>query len=587
MFSAINETWRAVCRIYRLFSPKQKRILIVAMIMMAITGSFAAVPPLLIGILVDGMLASEFSTFRSALPFLALIFVVIVTNVAITVFRKWMVEDLCTRVQKDQTERIIGHLLCVDLAVFNDERLGSLNGRLHRSIEGLIRLIKLGFLQFFPAVFCALCALTVAAYNDVVIGCVMFASVFVSITIVLWQVASQKGIRIDLLRSREALDGTIVEVLGGIETVRATNTERIESTKVASVTERMRSKEILHHIQMALFDAGKFLCESGFHIAVIGLAIWFAIQERISIGEVLTYSMLYLGVATPLRELHRILDEAHESTLRVLDFFDLLDNFPKDTSFDRIEETTATNMSGSVPIIEFDHVDFAYTNASRNAVSEFSIAVEKGSKVAIVGRSGSGKSTVAKLALLLMKVGDGQIRLGGVPISKLTRAQIAASIGYISQFPFVFSGTVIENISYGCDNVSMDDVVLAAKSAELHDEIISLGGYDSLVSERGNNLSGGQRQRLALARLFLKKPELIILDEATASLDNVTESAVQIAIDTLMNRRTVIVIAHRLNTIRNADAVLVMDAGSLVEAGTFEDLTDANGALSRLAMQVE
>lgn len=245
---------------------------------MAITGGLSTVPPLVIGGLVDDMLTTQYTSFSSAVPFLVTILAVVVTKECVTVCRKLIVENICTRIQKAQTVGLISHLLRVDLSLFGQQRVGSLNGRLHRSIEGLVRLIKLGFLDFFPASFAAVFSVVVAITQQPIIGGVMLLSVVTGIFLILWQVSSQRGIRIDLLRGRESLDGTVVETLGGIETVRAANTEEVEIEKVDQVAEQLREREMCHHIQMSFFDAGKLLGESVFHILTISVAIWYAIN---------------------------------------------------------------------------------------------------------------------------------------------------------------------------------------------------------------------------------------------------------------------------------------------------------------------
>jgi ATP-binding cassette subfamily B protein len=585
MFLVAKETATAATRVFKLFTNKQRCALFVAVAMMAITGGLTTVPPLVIGHLVDDILQSQYESFAPAIPFLFMILAAVVIKELITVCRKWLIEETCTRIQKAQTIGLVSHLLRVDLSLFSQQRVGSLNGRVHRSIEGLTRLVKLGFLDFFPAAFVAAFSLVVALTRQPIIGGVMTVSVVAGILLVLWQVSSQRGIRIGLLRNREAMDGTVVETLGGIETVRASNTEEVEISKVERVAEQLRQREIRHHIQMAFFDAGKFLSESGFHIITISISIWLAIQGQVTVGEVLTYSMLYLSVAAPLRELHRILDEAHESTLRVGDLFALIDDFPQDRSFVEPVNAPLIDMSGTVPVFEFQDVHFVYPNSNGDGhvLNGLTFKVEKGTKVGCVGKSGSGKSTAAKLILRLFERVSGDIRFGGVPIDKVSRKQIAKHVGYVSQSPFVFSGTFRDNICYGNCDASLEEVMQAAKAAQLHNDIERLGGYDAQVAEQGKNLSGGQRQRLVLARLFLRQPEVIILDEATASLDNVTEASVQNALEALTRGRTVFVIAHRLNTIKDADKILVIEDGVLAEVGTYSNLLNSKGALAEFA----
>lgn len=584
MFTAINETIAAARRVAVLFTRYQVRVLCVAIFLMLFTGALTTVPALVVGALVDDMLAGTYATIAPAIPYLGGMLIVVVIRELLTVVRKWVVEDTCTRIQKHQTENLVGHLLQVDLSYFSSSQIGALNGRIHRSIEGLIRLVKLGFLDFLPASLAASFALLVGLSRDPLIGLAMLGSVACGIAIILWQVASQRGIRIGLLRDREKMDGTVVETLSGIETVRVLNTESIEIGRVASVAESLRLKEIRHHIQMALFDAVKLLTESVFHIATISVSVWFAISGRITIGEVLTYSMLYLSVAAPLRELHRILDEAHESTIRVQDLFALLDGVPVDKSFTTPAMIRFDTAELASPMMSFRDVAFSYPGSDRKAIDGVSFRIMPGEKVACVGRSGSGKSTLIKLMLRLMHHQVGEIVFCGRPIEEWSRGEIAERCGLVSQSPFVFSGTVIDNIAYGCSNPSKDEVIDAAKCAQIHDEIMTMGGYDSCVAEQGRNLSGGQRQRIMLARLFLRDPQFLILDEATASLDTITEARVQKALNDLMSNRAAFIVAHRLNTVVASDKVIVMADGAVVEAGRYEELIVMGGQLADLQL---
>jgi ATP-binding cassette subfamily B protein len=201
----------------------------------------------------------------------------------------------------------------------------------------------------------------------------------------------------------------------------------------------------------------------------------------------------------------------------------------------------------------------------------------------VAGRSGSGKSTWIKCLLRLTHPVGGTMMLGGVPLDAVSRDDLARLIGYVGQTPFIFSGTIAENIAYGNNGVAREDVRRAAELANLHDEILAMpGGYDAEVAERGQNLSGGQRQRLAIARILLKNAPILVLDEATSALDTQTEQAVQDAIDAASKGRTTITIAHRLSTIRDADEIIVLDHGEIAERGTHAELLARGGHYAAL-----
>lgn len=500
------------------------------------------------------------------------------------VLRKYLVENAGTQVGKKTLVEVTARLLRVDLNFFGpDIQVGALHGRMHRSIEGLVKMIKLCFLDFFPAMVTALCALVVVSIKNPFLGMAMGLVIPCGLLIVLRQLSTQKGIRIDLLRAKEDIDGKAVELLGGIEYVRAANTETAETEKLERVAEYLRSKEIQHHVWMALYDGVKYLNEGTFLIAVLGLSIYLASRGIISTGDILVYSLLFSNIVNPLREVHRILDEAHESSLRVVDLIHLREK-PIDRSYNESKPAPVKPIT-SAPHIEIKNLSFSYpsSNGRGGAIRNISMQISEGQKIGIAGPSGSGKSTWIKILLRLLHPESGSIFIKGRPLDSLTRAEIATEFAYVSQAPFLVSGTIEENIRYGCGDISSVQTTEAAKRANIHHEIIAMpNGYQTRVAERGANLSGGQRQRIAIARVFLKDPRVLLLDEATAALDNSNERMVQNALSEAMTGRTVITVAHRLSTLSNTDKILVFQDGAVVEDGSYDELLKNGGVFAKL-----
>jgi ATP-binding cassette subfamily B protein len=424
-----------------------------------------------------------------------------------------------------------------------------------------------------------------------------------SVYLTLRQLNNQKGIRLQLMRDSEQIDGTIVEQLHGAEYLRVANTYDRELERLQGEMEKRRKREVTHHFQMSLYGSGKALNEGVFHVSVLALASYLAFQGTITVGEVLTFSVLFLNVMAPLNEIHRVIDEGHEASLRLADYLDLV-NKPVDRSFNAIDSDVSNpepiaTAAGNLPNID-DSVDafirffditagYKLHEANRKPVlRNLTLSIARGETIGVAGASGSGKSTWIKVLLRLLHPASGSLVLEDQPIDDVSRAWIASNIGYVGQNPFVFSGTIAANITYGCNNFDQTQIESAAKDASLHDEIMRMThGYDSHVEEMGRNLSGGQRQRLALARLMLKDPPILILDEATSALDNISERHIQRALASKAKQHTTILIAHRLTTLKHCDRIFVFDNGQIVETGNYESLIHQNGIFAELVRSAD
>lgn len=576
MNKELSEILVGFSRTLHLIDRQEKIILVLASLLMALAGVLTNLPAVILGRLVDKIVGIKQLEFSIAIPFILLIILIILSREVLTIVRKYLVENIATQTEKKQTVAVIEHLLKTDIGIINEQQIGSLHGRIFRSIQGLVRIIKLGFLEFLPIFFSAIAAIAIALFQKPFLASIMVLVIPTALFIIIKQISSQKGIRISLLLGKEKIDGAVVEMLGGIETVRVLNTEDSEVQKVETVAEELRRKEIRHHIFMAFFDSAKYLNEGFFYILVISLAIFLSAQGVISRGDILVYSILFLSITAPLREIHRILDQAHEGAILVNDLYGLL-NEPVDQSFLSGEIKNITRTASLAVLVK--DLSFAYANRSKNVLNNINLKIDYGEKIGIAGASGCGKSTLIKILLRLIHNYSGEVYLFGKDLSTLSRPEIAQKIAYVPQKTYIFSGTIRENIIYGCSkNTSQNQIVQATKKANIYQEIIkSLGGFEGKVAENGNNLSGGQKQRIALARLILKSPELFIFDEATSALDNTNETLIQRNIEQIFKNKTMITIAHRLTTLKNSDRILVFDQGKIVQEGTYGELSSKKG----------
>jgi ATP-binding cassette, subfamily B, bacterial len=470
-----------------------------------------------------------------------------------------------------------GHLQNLEMAFFEEQSTGSLMSILSDDINQLERFLDGGANEVIQVI---TTVIIIGGAFFVLAPEVAWVAVLPMPFIIWGAIAFQKVLapRYAAVRERVSfLNSRLSNNLSGITTIKSFTTEAFETEQVRQDSEAYRQSN-RHAIALsaAFVPLIRILILLAF-LATLGGGGLQVVAGNITVG---TYSVLiYLiqRLLWPLTRLGDTLDQyqrAMASTQRVMNLLD----------------TPLEIHSGATPLpiaqvkgeIVFDRVTFGYQNG-RAIIQDLTLKVPAGKTIAIVGSTGSGKSTLVKLLLRFYEIQSGQIWLDGTSIGDLRLKDLRACIGLVSQDIFLFHGTVRENIAYGCPESSTEDIMIAAKNAEAHEFIQQLPqGYDTVVGERGQKLSGGQRQRLAIARALLKDPPILILDEATSAVDNETEAAIQKSLEYITANRTTVAIAHRLSTIRYADCIYVMEHGKIVEQGKHEDLLAHKGIYAQL-----
>ncbi len=373
------------------------------------------------------------------------------------------------------------------------------------------------------------------------------------------------------------VNGQVEEIYSGLNIVKVFNAEE----KVSKDFEKAND-ELYHSAWKSQFLSGLMFPVMNFisNVGYVGVAVaggYLAIKGTITVGNIQSFIQYNKQFTQPINQIAQIssmLQAMIASAERVFEFLE-----------EDEEENTA---NGSIDIgkingnVEFDHVKFGY-DPEKTIINDFNCKVHDGQKIAIVGPTGAGKTTMVKLLMRFYDVTDGKILIDGINIKDFKRGELRKLFGMVLQDTWLFGGSVKDNIKYGKEDATDDDVIRAAKAAHVHHFIKTLpNGYNSILNEESSNVSAGQKQLLTIARVILTDPKILILDEATSSIDTRTEIQIQNAMDNLMKGRTSFIIAHRLSTIKNADLILVMNHGDIVEQGTHEELLAKGGFYSDL-----
>jgi ATP-binding cassette subfamily B protein len=572
------ELWRDL---WTHLSPRDRRLLTLAAVVMLLACALAAVLPVLIGQLVDHVLQGNTVSVSGAARPLAVIASLVIVAQTLQVIRRQLVEVVATGFERDIRVMTYGHMLRIDLDHIRHGKVGAIYGRVNRSIEGAVKLLKLGGMDLLPAVTLAIAAVVVAFTRNPLVAAAMLGVIPTGFALVRWQVANQAGVRVELRDNKDEIDGQVNELLPVLAVVGPTGSDGYFAGGIRGACSRLRDTELRHHRAMSLFDAAKAINEGLWLLVMLAVAVSMAASGAVSAGDVTTYVLLYAGVTTPLRELHRIIDEASESAQQTTDLFSFLAT-PEDESYGLAEGSRGALTATDAPLLSLAGVRFTHRGQDAPTLRGIDLRVDAGERVGIVGGTACGKSTVLKLVARLHHGHEGTIRIEGRDVRELSRSELTPMLGYVPQDPKLFKGTVLENIVLGHADAQMDEVVRAAQRAQIHDEILRMpDGYQTIVGERGDTLSGGQKQRLCLARALVRTPPLLLLDEPTSALDGPSQAGVQSAIDALTDV-TVLIVAHRLSTLRTLDRIVVVEGGRIVEEGPFKTLAASGGAFAAM-----
>ena len=369
------------------------------------------------------------------------------------------------------------------------------------------------------------------------------------------------------------INSSLQDTLAGIRVVQSFANEEIERDKFRHSNENFLHSKDANYRCMGSFMSGNLFFQGLMYLVTLVFGGWLIAKGQMETADLAMYA-LYIGIfISPIQILVELTEMMQKGLSGFRRFLAVVETEP-----DIVDAKDAKPLENVKGTVEYKDVSFHYSDDDTLVLSDVSFRIDAGKSIALVGPSGSGKTTICSLLPRFYDVTGGSIRIDGKDIRSLSLESLRNNIGLVQQDVYLFCGSIKDNISYGKPGASIEEIIDAAKKANIHDFIMSLpDGYDSYVGERGTRLSGGQKQRISIARVFLKNPPILILDEATSGLDNESERWIQHSLEELAKNRTTITIAHRLSTIRNADEILVVADTGIAERGTHEELLAANG----------
>ncbi len=503
-----------------------------------------------------------------------------VVSALVTFFQRYFGERMRILVSRDLSLRIVERILSFRMAFFSNEgnETGKLQSRIDRGIMSLSNTVNNFFIEILPLFTSAVLALVLMFAANVYVGLVALFIVPVYFWVTYIQASRMKGGRRGIFGSHQAVSQGILNIIESITVIKSFNREQIEADRQSAIQNDMTSLQLNTRKQAYFFNGLKSFLEQIGTVLIIILTAYLVLIDYpgMSIGKIMYHVMLFSNVSAPIRQLHRIYDDMNDALIYAEGFFGILH------ADDEVEATGRHQPQQVKGDFELKNVDFTYANGTQ-ALFDVSMRIERGKITALVGLSGAGKSTIVNLLDKFYQPQKGSIRLDGVELSEWNTQWLRENIGLVLQKNHIFAGSIEENIRYGNPQATHEEVVQAARQAYIYDQIMALPhGFETDALQ----LSGGQQQRIAIARMFIKNPPIIFLDEPTASLDAIATEQIKASIDAIKQGRTVVIISHNIGQIIDADQIYVLQAGRVVahgapaevyqQGGIYKDIIDAS-----------
>jgi ABC-type multidrug transport system fused ATPase/permease subunit len=513
--------------------------------------------------------------WSSAVKILTVITIILlgkeVVGAVVTFFQRYYGERMRILVSRDLSLRVVERMLSFRMAFFSSEgnETGKLQSRIDRGIMSLSNTVNNFFIEILPLFTSAVLALILMFAANVFVGLVALFIVPVYFWVTYIQASAMKGGRRGIFGSHQAVSQGILNIIESISVIKSFNREKIEADRQADIQRTMTDLQLATRKKAYFFGGLKSFLEQIGTVLIIILTAYLVLIDYpgMTIGKIMYHVMLFANVSAPIRQLHRIYDDMNDALIYAEGFFGILD------ADEEVEATGSHHPAEVCGDFELSGVDFTYSNGTQ-ALFDVTMRIPRGKITALVGLSGAGKSTIVNLLDKFYQPQQGSIKLDGVELRDWDTEWLRENIGLVLQKNHIFSGSIEENIRYGNPQATHDDVMRAAKQAYIYDQVMALPhGFETDALQ----LSGGQQQRVAIARMFIKNPPIIFLDEPTASLDAIATEQIKASIDAIKQGRTVIIISHNIGQIIDADHIYVLQQGRVVQQGTPDDVYRQGG----------
>lgn len=559
---------------------KYRRTLIEVFIASFFVQLFALANPLMIQVIIDKVISQNSVDTLGYL--IAFLLVINVFEALLTTLRTYLFVDTTNRIDLSLGSEIIDHMLRLPLRYFEKRPVGEISTRVGELEKIRQFMTGTALTVVLDAVFSVVYVVVMVLYSPLLTAVTLaIIPIFVVLTLI-FSPTIRRQLRVKAERNAET-QSYLVEVLTGIQTVKAQNIELRSRWQWQERYARYVSTGFITVITSTIANTASSFLNKLSRILIIGLGAYLVLDNHLTLGQLIAFRIISGYVTSPIMRLAQLWQNFQETALSLERLADIVDH-PEEGEADR-KNIPMPAIQGRV---KYENVAFRFKKTGPLQLNNVSLEIEPGTFTAVVGQSGAGKSTLTKLISRLYEPEGGRILVDGYDINRVELYSLRRQIGVVPQDTLLFEGSVMENIALTNPDATTEEIIAAAQIAAAHEFIMSLpNGYNTRVGERGSALSGGQRQRIAIARTILQQPAMLIMDEATSALDYTTEKEVSRNLKEALRGRTVFFITHRLGTIKNADVILMMDQGSIVEQGTHEELMAMKGRYFYLYQQQE